>query len=232
MEEIIDLVKLSELAENLRKNVIGDPIWIEEKQVYEYSKQTVEIVVILKLLRAIQGLKSQLILCEEGLFIDMGVLFRCVKDCIDEIRFLLEKYPEQSKDVKQFIKKFFEDTIGDYDSKGTNSVKTKKIHSANVRYLTGQDMNEKMTNRLKILHKIGCGYIHANYISITESYDGLSFNLLGVPCAKPKSMRQQIVQDLYISVLIRMSEICKTFKQDNIKEEVEKLLSLHKEALQ
>ena len=87
-------LEFSEAIENLRKSSIGEPVWIDYKEVFEYSKHSLEEVVILKLIRAAQGVKSQVILCKEGMFIDMSALFRCVKDCIEEVYFLLEQYPE------------------------------------------------------------------------------------------------------------------------------------------
>ena len=83
--------KLSNLTELLQKRVIGDPIWIDKKNVFEYSVQSVEVVAVLKAIRAVHGIKSMQILCEKGLFIDMGAIYRCVNDCCEEIHFLLEK---------------------------------------------------------------------------------------------------------------------------------------------
>lgn len=233
MEEKIDLVKLSELAEKLRKNVIGDPGWAWETQKLEYWEQTIEVVVILKLLRAIQGIKSQLVLCKEGLFIDMGALFRCTYDCNGEIYFLLEKYPEQSEHVKQFIKKFFEGAMNNCDF--TTMVKTQKIRSAYVSYLTGQDEDENVRKTLKKPYEFGCEYIHASYVSIMEimeNYGGslrpkISFNLLGVPSPskEKKSEYYRVVEGTYLMILRCMLQICITFKADDIKEDVEKLLS-------
>lgn len=227
MDKKINLYKLSELAETLRKDVIGDPIWIKEKHVFEYSKQTIEVVVILKLFRAIQGVKSELILCNEGLFIDMCALFRCVNDCKEEICFLLEKYPEQSEYVEKFIKNFFEHTIDNPCATKTHSVLKKKIHSSNVRSLTGQDTNEFVRKKIEKVHKTFCGYIHANYAHLMQSYGGvhpnLSFNLLGIPSDQQKSMQMQIVQQSYISVLLSMMLICIKFKQDKYLEELDRL---------
>ena len=230
----MNIQKLAELTEQLRKNIIGDPAWIPEKNVFEYTEQTIEVVIILKLLRAVQGLQSQILLCQAGLFVDMSALYRCVNDCTEEITFLLETYPEQSKHVQQFIKNFFEHTIDAYDSIETDSVIKQKIHSANVRYLTGQKINEDVRQKLNKRHKTFCGYIHANYSHIMQSYGGTrpnySFNLLGVPSEQQKLMQSQIVKQSYISVLLCISLICIQCKEVGIRNEIKKLREEIKES--
>ena len=68
----MNLGHIHALLERLRKDLIGRPKWIEEKQVFEYRNQSREVVAILKLLRAGQGLTSLDVLCRSGLFIDLG----------------------------------------------------------------------------------------------------------------------------------------------------------------
>lgn len=225
----MDLNRLSLLVERLRKATIGEPVWNDDKEVFEYENQTLEVVVILKLIRAVQGIKSQLLLCREGLFIDMSALFRCVNDCSDEIWFLLEQYPEQSKHVTQFVDNFFEHTIDSYDSADTPSVLKKKIHSSKVRQLTGQTQDEPTRKMLDRVHKAFCGYIHANYSHIMQSYGGvrpnLRFDLLGTPSENQKLLQVQIVQESYTSIVHCVSLICQKFGQDEIAIEVNGLLA-------
>ena len=212
MEEKININKLAELAEKLRENTVGNPVWVREKGVYEYANETIEVVVILKLLRAVQGIKGQLVLCNEGLLFDISTLYRCVNDCAEEIYFLLEKYPNQSSHVKQFIKNFFEHTIDSCASTETNEVMKKKIHSANVRCLTGQDINEDIRQSLSRIHKIYSGYVHASYSHIMQNYGGEylseSFNLLGITSEQEKLKQSQIVRSAYITILLSMIYVC------------------------
>ncbi len=139
----MDLKTLSSLAEDLRKEVIGNPIWIEKKRVFEYEKQTLEVVVILKLLRGIQGIKAQEVLCRNGLFFDMSAISRCVTDCSDEIYFMLEKYPEQSKAVQQFVKHFFQQVIDGLDDVKICPVQKKNMHDAKERIYADIGAGEK-----------------------------------------------------------------------------------------
>lgn len=226
----MNLEKLSSLAENLREKTIGDPIWIKEKSVFEYKNNTLEVVVILKLLRGIQGVKAQEVLCKNGLFTDMGAIVRCVADYSDEIYFMLERYPEQSKDARQFIKHFFEHTIDRVHGVKTHTVSKKKIHSAKVRMFTKFSEGKKVNSLLENIHKTFCGYIHANYSHIMQNFGGNSsnpnFNILGIPSDSQKMMQFQIVTQSYGSILLTMMLICRAFKQEGIYREVEELLEV------
>jgi len=224
----MNLPKLAKLVEQLRKNIIGEPVWIEKNGGFGYINQNIEVVTLLKLSRAVQGIKSQIILCNAGLFIDTFSLYRCVNDCTEEIHFLLEKYPSQSEQVKKFVKNFFENNFDTTLSTKTNSVEKKKIHSANVRYLTKKEQDEEVKKKLELVHKTFCGYIHANYFHIMETYGGtephLSFNLLGVPDENQKSMKLEIVKHSYISVLLCTALICTHFKEYQIRNEINNLI--------
>jgi hypothetical protein len=133
------------------------------------------------LIRAAQGVNALNLLCRHGLFIDLGVIFRCVHDSDAEIYFLLEEFPKTSSNVDQFVKSFFESTIDGYLSLETPPVPTKKIRSAMVRVL--KDRQDEETHiRIQNIYKTFSGYVHANYAHIMEIYNGgtLDFSLAGV----------------------------------------------------
>jgi hypothetical protein len=229
------LKELSELAEKLRKNVIGDPVLDEDKDVFEYSEKTIEVVVILKLLRAVQGVKSQILLCQNGLFTDMGALHRCVDDCDEEVYFLLEEYPKASEYVDQFIKSFFEHTIDGYDSAKTPAVSKKIKRSAALSFKRAQIVDEELIRQSEKLIRMSqkkyknlCGYIHADYAPIMATYGGIfpnqSFNLLGVSSVPHKELYMQLANLSYITVLRCMSFVCSTFDQKEIEIETDKLI--------
>lgn len=201
----MDLDKLFSITEKLRIQAIGEPVWIPEKGVFEYTNQCVAVVAVLKSIRAAQGIKSLYLLCENGLFIDMGAIYRCVSDCSAEIYFLLEQYPKSTHTVEKFVKAFFETTIDGYLNVETEHISTKKIHSAMVRTLTRINQDEETRTRVLNVYKAFCGYIHANYSHIMEIYGGvppdLSFNLPGVPSARQREMHMQLVEQAYLSVL-------------------------------
>lgn len=89
----MNLDQLSMFAERLRKEAIGEPRWIEEKGVFEYSDHSAKVVAVLKMIRAAQGMHALNLLCRSGFVIDFGVIMRCVHDC-EAVYFLLEEFPK------------------------------------------------------------------------------------------------------------------------------------------
>jgi hypothetical protein len=177
----MDLDKLFSFVERLRKEAIGEPRWIKEKNAYEYTDQSAKVVAVLKLARAVQGVCALKLLCQHGLFVDFGVIRRCVGDCEAEVYFLLEEFPKTSSNVDQFVKAFFESTIDGYLSGETHTVQTKKIRNAMLRFLQRQH-HEEMHRTIENIYKTFSGYVHANYAHIMEMYNGmtLNFDLAGV----------------------------------------------------
>ena len=179
----MDLNRIHILIESFRKEVLGAPTWIDGKHTFEYDQQSVVTVVVLKLIRAAQGLSTLRLLCRAGLFIDMGSSLRGVNDCVEEVYFLLETYPERpSAHVERFVKHFFEGTIDGYLDTTAHQVQRDKIRSACVRVLKGShdDATQKLLERIYMTF---CGYTHAGYAHVMEIYNGglHSFNLDGVP---------------------------------------------------
>jgi len=212
------------MAERLRTEAIGDPSWIPGKEAFEYEKQCVEVVTVLKVVRAAQGIKSLYILCENGLFIDMGAVYRCVSDCIAEVDFLLEKYPSTSGPVDKFVKSFFKTTINGHLNAETEHVPTRKIHSAVVRTLTGLKQDEETRTRILNIYKTFCGYTHANYSHIMQIYGGIApnlcFNIAGVPSVQQREMHMQLVEQAYSAVLYSIEYVGKRLGLSKLYNEV------------
>ena len=211
----MDLDLMSNFIERLRIESIGDPNWIESKHVFEYPTQSIEVVTVLKLVRAGQGIHALRILCDRGLFVDMGAIYRCAGDCVAEVYFLLEKFPEQSNHVKQFLKEFFSKTIDGHLSSEEHSVLSKKIHNAMIRSLTNSTQHEQMKKSHTNVYKTFSGYVHAGYAHIMQmfggSYPNLSFNVSGVPSQSQIDMHMQLVIEAYKSVLYAMAHVSQKF---------------------
>jgi hypothetical protein len=120
----VKLDQLTTLVEKLRKAAIGEPLWVVEKEVFEYQDRSAKVAAVLKLVRAAHGVSAIDRLCRAGLFIDFGALIRCVNDSVSEIYFLLEEFPGTSGNVDQFIAEFFARTIDGYLSDETAQVPT------------------------------------------------------------------------------------------------------------
>jgi len=220
----LDLLKL--LVERLRTESIGDPQWVESKGVFEYPLQTIEVVVILKIIRAAQGVHALNVLCREGLFVDMGAIYRCVGDCSAEIYFLLEEYPKQSSNVQKFMREFFSKTIDGHLTASDEPVQTKKIHNAMVRSLTGSEQDERVKQTLTNVYRTFSGYTHAGYSHIMQMYGGstdhLTFNISGILSQSQRDMHMQLVIETYTSLLYVMAYVANTFH----------LADLHREIMQ
>lgn len=211
----MDLDLLKTLTERLRAESIGDPEWVESKGVFEYPNQSVEVVTVLKVVRAAQGVHAMDLLCRSGLFVDMGAIYRCVGDCTSEVYFLLENYPKQSSNVQKFLKHFFSKTIDEDLSSEEEHVATKKIHNAMIRSLTGSKQDERIKKSLTNVYKTFSDYIHAGYSHIMENFGGpipnRSFNISGIPSQEQKDIRMQNVIEAYKDVLYAIGHVAHTF---------------------
>jgi hypothetical protein len=218
---------LFSLVEKMRAQTIGEPVWISSKSVFEYSEESVQVVAVLKLIRAAHGIESMRLLCANGLLIDMGAIFRCVSDCSMEVYFLLENYPKSSSEVEQFVKSFFETTIDNYDSRNnTPYVAAKKIHNAMVRVLTGQENHQGIRDRILRVYKAFSGYTHANYAHIMQNYGGTpkDFNLSGIRSAQERIKQMQIVGAAYYSTVTVLGFAALKFGLKDLNHEIIQLL--------
>lgn len=218
----MDLSLLSSFIERLRIEAVGDPTWVSSKTVFEYPDQSLKLVVVLKLVRAAQGIHAMDLLCRNGLFIDMGAIYRCVNDCIWEVYFLLEKYSEPSENVQQFVKAFFAQTIDNHIASEEKPVQTKKVHAAVVRSLTGGEQDEQIKTHLTNVYKTFSGYTHAGYAHIMQMFGPLqegSFNLSGIRSQQQVVMHLQFVEEAYKSTLLAVSEASGSFGLEELRRE-------------
>ena len=221
---MMDLARLKMFAERLRVESVGDPKWVESKGVFEYPNQTVEVAVVLKIIRAAQGIHALDLLCRAGLFVDMGAIYRCVGDCSAEVYFLLEDYPRQSSNVTKFLREFFSKTIDGHLTSDEEPVRTKKIHNAMVRSLTGNEQDERIKRSLNNVYKTFSGYTHAGYSHIMQMYGGSgnlrSFNIDGIPSQAQRDLYMELIQKAHQSLLYEMSYVAKTFGLHDLLREI------------
>jgi hypothetical protein len=212
----MDWERFYSLIESFRKQAIGEPRWIEEKKAYEYDEKSPKVVAVLKLVRATHGVSALHVLWRSGLFIDMGAIVRCINDCTDEIRFLLEDFPKASAHVEQFVKRFFEGTIDGFLSVETPDVETKKIRAAAVRVIKGR--HDHATQQLmERIYKAFCGYVHANYSQVMEVYNGhtQNFNLRGVPEDGQREKWHPYLDVMANNVLLAAAFIAQTLEMND-----------------
>lgn len=220
----MDVARLKLLAERLRVESIGDPEWVESKDVFEYPNQTIEVAVVLKIIRAAQGIHALDLLCRAGLFVDMGAIYRCVGDCSAEVYFLLEEYPRQSSNVTKFLREFYSRTIDGHLTSDEEPVPTKKIHNAMVRFITGNEQDERIKRSLTNVYKTFSGYIHASYSHIMQMYGGAtnlqSFNIAGISSQAQRDLNMGLVLDAYKALLYAMAHVARTFNLHDLHREI------------
>jgi hypothetical protein len=207
----MDLRLLFEFVERLRRETIGKPNWVKEKEVFEYATPSAETVAILKLCRAAQGVSAMRLLCAAGLFIDLGAIARCVSDCSDEVFFLLENFPKTSRNVDQFVRGFFENSIDqDLLADGTPAVPTKKIRAAVVRVLKGQH-DQPTRDMMEKIYKTFSGYIHAGYAHTMETYNGATdeFNFVR-STVKPRAPEKNCASGASSKLCVALGCFCST----------------------
>jgi hypothetical protein len=220
MKEIVDL---ENFVIRLQGKVISEPTWIEEKSTFEYHEDTIEVACILKLIRTVQSLYSMELLFQNGLFIDMSTLFRCVDDCVSEIYFLLENYPKMSRNVIRFLDEFFSKKVDKGIPDYPQPVEMKKIQNAMIRVLLGRDDFESI-ERKKRIHKIFSGYIHSSYSHIMEMFgpkgDFQRFNIDGIKSESEKGKRFPLIIETIKEVYYVLFFVADKFGEHDIQKEV------------
>lgn len=223
----MNLDPVKQFTDRLQAETIGTPEWIKSKQSFEYQNQTIEVVVVLKIIRAVQGLQALTMLCKAGLFVDMGTIYRCVNDSVSEVIFLLEKYPEQSGCVQKFVREFFSKTIDGFLTTEEHSVQTSKIHSAVIRCFSDGKQNEDLKRMIDGMYKTSCGYTHAGYAHIMQMYGGnypkLTFNLSGISSKEQVNLHMNLVNEAHKAVLYTIALSASKFGLEELYKDVAKI---------
>jgi len=215
---------LDAFIERLRKESIGDPSWITAKKVYEYQPQTIEVAAVLKLVRAAQGIHAMQLLCNAGLFVDFGAITRCVLDCLDDVRFLLERYPHRSDMVDKFLKEFYSKDIDNYASTNEVPVLTKKIRAGAIRAITGRSSDSVVQAKKEAIYNTFCGYVHAGYCHIMQMFGGpagqLEFKLSGITFAEEIKSHQRVLDAITDSTMYCVAYTCEMLELRELEGEV------------
>lgn len=220
----MDISKLVELVERLQKGTIGDPNWDPKRGVFEFPRESVEVAVVLKLIRVVQGLHAEYVLCKAGLFVDMGAIHRCVMDGVAEVEFLIENYPATSKHVDRFLGHFFAQKIDQEMSESEAALDRKKVVAAQSRLLAGGNYDSQLLDNFRRVNHAFSGYVHAGYSHIMQMYGGApgnkNFNLSGIPSDREKIRNMRIVEAAYGAILPAIGMVAFKFGHKEIHGEV------------
>jgi hypothetical protein len=195
----IPISKLEHWLKGIEKN-ISMPIFTNGT--FEYGEVDAKHVAFLKAVRAVSSLHSLPILYEKGLFIDAGTIVRCIMDCLNEIYFLLEKYPDTTPQAKKFIE-HFKSTAFNSEQQTPPAVHSQKIHNAKVRLLEkGANFSfENIQSMIRRTYKTFSGYVHSNYPHVMEIYGGPNnerkFHTAGVPSLSERNKYNELIFEVY-----------------------------------
>ena len=155
---------------------------------FVYKSPTVKHVCLLKGIRIVSGLNALLVMFRAGYVTEMGVLIRTIGDCINDIYFLLEHYPDITPEVEKYMSDFFnedidEPKIAQDQERKIHRTKARKIYASRARLLSehinfsvGRDIVYK-------IYGVYSGYVHSAYPNIMEMYGGqppCKFHLQGM----------------------------------------------------
>jgi len=211
------LEKIQVWLKAIGAQVVGSPEWVEGNHVFEYSTVSIEVVAYLKAVRAVQSLKSIRLLQANGLIIDFYTIGRCIFDCVTEIDFLLETYPEVSQTVEKFLQNFRKATIDNNLEKGTDIVLSKKIRNASARVWAEEEhlTFDQDKAALDKIYKIFSEYVHSQYSHIMEIYGGplneQTFQVGGILSEKRKADYLVWIRELDDLVIHCLAYMAKQF---------------------
>ena len=107
---------------------------------FAYKSPTLKHICFLKAIRIISGLNALVVLLEAGYLTEMGVLLRTIGECVNDIYFLLEKFPDKTPEVEKYISIFLnkdadELQIVEDEAKRIRRTKARTILASRVRVL-------------------------------------------------------------------------------------------------
>ena len=153
---------------------------------FVYESLTVKHVCFLKSVRVVSGINALVVMLEAGYVTEMGVLIRTIGDCINDIYFLLECFPETPPEVEQYIANFCNDGVEEpetlEDEKKVHRTKVRKIHASRARLLSEHTNLYIDRDMVYKIYSAYSEYVHAGFQSIMELYGGIppNFHLRGI----------------------------------------------------
>ena len=144
---------------------------------FAYKSPTIKHVCFLKAIRIVSGLNALLVLLQAGYVTEMGVLIRTIGDCINDIYFLLEHFPDKTPEVEKYISDFFNEDIDEAgiaqnQEKKIHRTKARKIYASRARLLSEHINFSVRRDMVYKIYSAYSGYVHSAYPNIMELYGG------------------------------------------------------------
>jgi len=209
---------------------LGKPELIDG--VFAYVSPTVKHVCFLKGLRIVSGLNALLVLLHAGYLTEMGVLIRTISDCINDIYFLLEHFPQMTPEVEKYVSNFFNDIIeepeiNENDRKKTHRIKVRKIHASRARLLSEHMNLEIDRDTVYRIYSAYSGYVHAAYANIMEMYGDRpqqKFHLRGMKGMSRVRNWREIVLEFIRSTILVFGYMAEKYGDEDVVQEIRRTL--------
>ena len=214
---------------------LGAPVPVHGAFIYE--SPSVKHVCFLKGVRIVSGLNALLVLLQAGYVTVMGVVIRTIGDCINDIYFLLEHYPETTPEVEKYISNFFDEiieepAISEEDRRKTYRTKVKKIHASRARLLS-ERMNFPVDRDMVYrIYSAYSGYVHAAYPNIMELYDDSQpnkFHLRGLKGTSRIENWEAIFTSLIRSVILVFGYMAEKYEKTELIQDIRIVLDWFEE---
>jgi len=164
------------------ESLVGKPQLINRSgfEQFRYPNRDILTLLLIKSARILSSLNAITVLIENGYIVEVGILIRTIKECIADISFLLEDYPEKwpSKDQQKYIDEFFSEEFSDpinpiNTARKHNRVPSKKIHAGFARNAYKLSNHIKNSRLKELVLKITNPYYHQKATSvILNTYSG------------------------------------------------------------
>lgn len=182
MRAILVTLAVCEAAFDQLQDLIPDPIRVAKGEhfVYRYDRdaQTPQVVVVQKLSRIVTGLRTCLVLLEQGLYQELGVMFRVLDEFQEDVWFMCEaiRSGELSELQKRFVADFFQSEFDDERplaaSQRRSRIPRRKIHAALAR-LPENPLNPSDAQEIaRTITNANSGYVHGTSEHILDMYCG------------------------------------------------------------
>ena len=225
--------KICRWLETIERERIHPPIWIPEKQVFEYRELDPNTVAFLKLVRATESLHALQVLAEKGLIYDVGTATRAIIECLDDALFLIEGNPETKANVDKFVDHFAKTTIDNAKVSTHQPVKREKIQNAAARVFPALasgivggfgELEKRMKGLRENIWNVWCNAVHSNYAEIMQMYGPRGprarFQLQGLPRENVHSSVWTNIEEIRVETALSLWAVAMKFGLGGLADEI------------
>lgn len=180
MQALRSTLSICELVFRILESQIPRPVRVEKRDgfVFRYAQQTPQIVVVQKLSRICTGLRSTLALLEQGLYQEVGVMYRLLDEFREDVVLICEaiRTGQVTELQKRFMDEFFQEEFDHEEplcaTQRRDRVPRRQLQAALGRLPHGALNPSDSQELARTLTKTFSGYVHGTSESILEMYGG------------------------------------------------------------